>query len=286
MGNSKEKDTAGIVVYGEDEDDEDMVLDPDSEPPPKGCKGHRERMKRFLTYSRRFQILVVALVVLDCLVVIIELLIDLGIIIKNVCSSSGDCPSALRNLTTCVVSPEYKERTVCGYSGGEMTCVEEGQESVGPGEVMHILGITVLSCFLLEIILKLYAMDISFLKHKLEVFDAVVVIVSFALDVAYSGNEDAWDGVGLLILLRLWRVTRIINGIIISVKKKSEKQAHELNVQINILKEKLAEMEKEIDQLKGTEKMVEDEKQPLSNGKEPLREDSIVLEPGTESTVL
>ena len=33
------------------------------------------------------------------------------------------------------------------------------------------------------------------------------VLVSFR-----SGNEDAWDGIGLLVILRLWRVARIANG--------------------------------------------------------------------------
>ena len=28
----------------------------------------------------------------------------------------------------------------------------------------------------------------------------------------FSGDEDAWDGVGLLVLLRMWRVVRIVNG--------------------------------------------------------------------------
>ena len=27
-----------------------------------------------------------------------------------------------------------------------------------------------------------------------------------------SGNADAWDAVGLLVLLRLWRIVRIANG--------------------------------------------------------------------------
>ncbi|XP_065836788.1 voltage-gated hydrogen channel 1-like [Oscarella lobularis] len=276
--NKDDRETAENEAY---DDDEDMILDPDAEPPAKGCKGHRERMRRFLTYSRRFQIAIVVLVVLDCLIVIIELLMDLGILIRNVCESNDECPDKLRN-ATCYLAPEDEGRTVCGYSSGENTCLEEGKESISPAEGMHVCGLIVLSLFLVEIILKLYCMDISFFKHKLEVFDAIVVIVSFALDVAYSGNEDAWDGVGLLILLRLWRVTRIINGIIISVKKKSEKQAHEMSIEMDKLKAKIAEMQDELDQMKFGDVPKSSlsegiEKKPL--GSETLAEDTIVLEP-------
>lgn len=46
-------------------------------------------------------------------------------------------------------------------------------------------------------------------------FDAVVVIVSFTLDIVFSFvsiESAAKDAAGLMVILRLWRVTRIING--------------------------------------------------------------------------
>ena len=46
----------------------------------------------------------------------------------------------------------------------------------------------------------------------MEVFDALVVITSFALDIVYANKEGATSGLGLLIILRLWRVVRILNG--------------------------------------------------------------------------
>ena len=42
--------------------------------------GHRERLKRLLEYSRRVQIAIVTLVILDCFIVLVELLIDLNIL--------------------------------------------------------------------------------------------------------------------------------------------------------------------------------------------------------------
>lgn len=55
-------------------------------------------------------------------------------------------------------------------------------------------------------------MRISVLSCRLQIFDAAVVIVSFVLDVIFRNHVDASSGVGLLVVLRLWRVTRIING--------------------------------------------------------------------------
>lgn len=65
---------------------------------------------------------------------------------------------------------------------------------------------------MVELAFKVYAFQLEFFHHKFEVLDGIVVIVSFILDIVYISQENAFDGVGLLILLRLWRVARIING--------------------------------------------------------------------------
>lgn len=65
---------------------------------------------------------------------------------------------------------------------------------------------------MVELAGKLFAYQLEFFQHKFEVFDGLVVLVSFVLDIVFIFHEDAFDGMGLLILLRLWRVARIING--------------------------------------------------------------------------
>lgn len=101
-------------------------------------------------------------------------------------------------------------------------------------------------------------MGLKFFKHKMEVFDGIVVIVSFSLDVAFSGEEGAVDGVSLIVLLRLWRVTRIVNGIVLSVKMQAERKVNELEKQKSTLKEevehlktKCALLESELKTFKG-----------------------------------
>ena len=66
--------------------------------------------------------------------------------------------------------------------------------------------------FLVEIVVKLYAYRLDFIKQKLEMFDAIIVITSFVLDIVFRNHEGPESGAGLLVILRLWRVTRILNG--------------------------------------------------------------------------
>ncbi len=79
-------------------------------------------------------------------------------------------------------------------------------------QVFHYLSLALLTFFMVELSGKIYAYRLEFLHHKFEVFDGIVVVVSFILDIVYISKEDAFDAMGLLILLRLWRVARIING--------------------------------------------------------------------------
>ena len=133
----------------------------------KNFANHRDFL-RHLLHTNKFQICVIVLVILDCIVVISELMVDLRVF-------------------------------------------ELHEESVVP-HVFHYISIAILSVFLIEIVVKVYAFRLQFFYHKLEVFDAVVVIVSFALDLAFASDEGLMSGVGLIIILRLWRVTRILNG--------------------------------------------------------------------------
>nr|XP_060642004.1 voltage-gated hydrogen channel 1 [Anolis sagrei ordinatus]XP_060642005.1 voltage-gated hydrogen channel 1 [Anolis sagrei ordinatus] len=123
-------------------------------------------------------------------------------------------------------------------------------------KVFHYLSLSILTLFLVEVSFKLFAYRLEFFKHKFEVLDAIVVIVSFVLDIVLLFREHEFEALGLLILLRLWRVARIINGIILSVKTRSEqhvsklKQANlQLTVKVQQLEGNCTEKEIEIERL-------------------------------------
>uniref|UniRef100_G1T2A1 Voltage-gated hydrogen channel 1 n=3 Tax=Oryctolagus cuniculus TaxID=9986 RepID=G1T2A1_RABIT len=122
--------------------------------------------------------------------------------------------------------------------------------------VFHYMSIIILVAFLLEISLKIFVFRLEFFHHKFEILDAVVVVVSFILDIVLLFREHEFEALGLLILLRLWRVARIVNGIIISVKTRSERKLlrlKQMNIQlaakVQHLEFSCSEKEQEIERL-------------------------------------
>ncbi|XP_078277448.1 voltage-gated hydrogen channel 1 [Rhinoraja longicauda] len=126
----------------------------------------------------------------------------------------------------------------------DLSVVEADKEKIAP-QVFHYLSIIILTFFILELVGKLYAFRLEFFWHKFEVLDAVIVVVSFILDIVYISREDAFDGVGLLILLRLWRVARIINGILMTVQTRQLKKETELKHVNNDLWQRVGELQGE-----------------------------------------
>ncbi|XP_016102739.1 voltage-gated hydrogen channel 1 [Sinocyclocheilus grahami] len=133
----------------------------------------------------------------------------------------------------------------------DLSIIQADHHRIAP-QVFHYLSLALLTFFMVELSGKIYAYRLEFLHHKFEVFDGIVVVVSFILDIVYISKEDAFDAMGLLILLRLWRVARIINGIIVSVKNRAHhkvKKIKEINEnlvhQVNELKERNTKMDQE-----------------------------------------
>lgn len=60
--------------------------------------------------------------------------------------------------------------------------------------------------------MKLLVFRLEFFKVKMEVFDAVIVITSLLLDIIFFNHTDTLNFIGLIIILRLWRVVRIVHG--------------------------------------------------------------------------
>jgi len=163
-----------------------------------------------------FQVIVIALVVVDICIVIATLLVDLQILI---------------------VPDSHLEITY---------------------EVLHYTGLAILCLFVLEVMVKIYALQWKFFHHWWELFDAVVIIISFALDLAYHpGSNMEGNGFGLIIVLRLWRVVRVVNGIIVSstsslhAQLEEEKEARKtIERDLESWKTRYELLEKELDRIK------------------------------------
>lgn len=75
------------------------------------------------------------------------------------------------------------------------------------------MSLVILTFFMMEIFFKIFAFRLEFFHHKFEILDSIVVVVSFIIDIVFLLWEHEFEALGLLILLRLWRVARIINGM-------------------------------------------------------------------------
>ena len=151
-----------------EKDDSSSSITTDSDDSKTDYRTLRGRLKHMF-HTNKFQIAIVALVIIDCLLVVTELLLDLEVF------------------------------------------PNEASESPAP-HILHYCSLGILGLFIIEILVRLVVFRLEFFKHKMELFDAVIVIVSFVLDIIYRNNEGPESGIGLLIVLRLWRVTRILNG--------------------------------------------------------------------------
>lgn len=137
----------------------------------------------------------------------------------------------------------------------DLKIIHPDKHHIAP-KVFHYLSLSILTIFLVEVGFKIFVYGREFFHHKFEVLDGVVVIVSFILDIVLLFREHEFEAVGLLILLRLWRVARIINGIILSVKTRSEQQVSKLKqanlklvTKVEQLEHSCAEKEREIERL-------------------------------------
>ncbi|KAJ8379514.1 hypothetical protein SKAU_G00002920 [Synaphobranchus kaupii] len=133
----------------------------------------------------------------------------------------------------------------------DLSIIKPDEKHIAP-HVFHYLSLALLTFFMVELAGKIFAYQLQFFKHKFEVLDGVVVIASFVLDIVYASNEHAFNATGLLILLRLWRVARIINGVLVSMKTHSDHKIQKLKetnkrlvIQINEHKQHHSRIEQE-----------------------------------------
>ncbi|KAK6191871.1 hypothetical protein SNE40_003451 [Patella caerulea] len=85
----------------------------------------------------------------------------------------------------------------------------------------HLASITILAILVIETILKTICAGKPFFHRKLEVFDAVIVLISFLVDLVFLNrlpNYEIQDFVFILAFLLPWRVMRVVNSLVVAVK--------------------------------------------------------------------
>lgn len=124
---------------------------------------------------------------------------------------------------------------------GEIMLESYSQQHPGKGidtakHALHDISLGLLSIFVGEIPFRLIGLELEFFKDKFEVFDAFIVVLSFLISIFLTvGIIQETNGVSLLVLLRLWRITRVANGIILTVKIKAKYKRKALQMKLDRL---------------------------------------------------
>nr|KAF6412057.1 transmembrane protein 266 [Rousettus aegyptiacus] len=92
--------------------------------------------------------------------------------------------------------------------------------------VIHWISLAILSMFFSETVLRIVVLGIwDYIENKIEVFDGAVIVLSVAPMVASTvanGPRSPWDAISLIIVLRIWRVKRVIDAYVLPVKVEME----------------------------------------------------------------
>ncbi|WAR03308.1 HVCN1-like protein, partial [Mya arenaria] len=80
---------------------------------------------------------------------------------------------------------------------------------------LHKTSIAILATLVIYTVLKVFCYGLSFVKHKMEVFDGIVVVASFTLDVCYIKGLTNYPVESFILILTImvpWRVIRVLNS--------------------------------------------------------------------------
>ena len=137
-----------------------------------------------------FHIVIIVLVLIDCLLVMGELMLDYIKLNKP-------CGSKTLNHTSGHVEEKEHHRIEVAV------------------EILHFSSLALLALFLIEVLVKVYAFGRhwwNFYEKKMEWLDAIIVIVSFAIDLASMHKSNIFTEMSLLFIsLRLWRLVSYSN---------------------------------------------------------------------------
>ncbi len=104
-----------------------------------------------------------------------------------------------------------------GYTLLTSDCETPGGVSPEWLEVLSLISIVITTLFLIEIPLTIWSLGFGFYNPRgqvphaaLHVFDAIIIVTTFVLEVVLRGKER--ELAGLLIILRLWRLLKLVGG--------------------------------------------------------------------------
>ncbi|XP_064619033.1 uncharacterized protein LOC135482697 [Lineus longissimus] len=198
-----------------------------------------QKLDRYL-YSVIAELVIFTMVLVDCFVVVVELILDLGTSLYN------DSTHLRANLTAMTTTPIIQ--------------VNDPANTARPSDAAHVVNILILCLFVCEIVVKVVVRRWEFFRHRFEVFDLCVVAFTLLLAIvlfATPVHPVTRDAFGFIIILRIWRVTNIIFGASVTDKQSMDQAIYEYRrgrmcaeERANILQQKSEHQQVEIQRLK------------------------------------
>lgn len=209
------------------------------------------RLKNILnTYN--FQLALVVLVILDCLMVLGEMIIELQLLSASTCLESVAAgqqhhQAAHATMETSTESSGHfiSSRSVADAHGGGGDGHHGGMSHYHHmlehlEHYFHLTSICILFLFNMDFVVRFYAFTWRYFLHWEVTLDFVIVFISFWLDVAFLVDKSLKNLFYLLVTLRLWRVLRILHAVATAIKAPFERQVEKLKKKRKILQRDLA----------------------------------------------
>ncbi|OAA66600.1 ion transporter [Niveomyces insectorum RCEF 264] len=114
-------------------------------------------------------------------------------------------------------------------------------------EITKVSGLVISSLFLVELLVTVWAFGWTFFSAWFHCFDAFVILVSFVVDVLAHGVLE--EIASLVIVLRLWRVVKIVEEMSVG----AEEQMEELEARLEKVEQEKAELEQRLRALEAGE---------------------------------
>ncbi|KAF9147377.1 hypothetical protein BG015_011006 [Linnemannia schmuckeri] len=120
-------------------------------------------------------------------------------------------------------------------------------------ELLAHTSLAIVSFFVLEIILKVYAFGLGYFwtgnpHGVLHLADAMIIIISFLLEVFLKGAEQELGA--LLIIFRLWRIIKLTGTVAIETVEHNQATVTALEQRIKVLENELKESQSEVQRLR------------------------------------
>ncbi|KAL6076891.1 hypothetical protein QOT17_002586 [Balamuthia mandrillaris] len=110
-------------------------------------------------------------------------------------------------------------------------------------QVLRYVTLSILSIFAFELLLLLLALGLDFLKHPLYIVEVAIIATAFVLEI---GLRHLQAISGLLVIFRLWRLLRLVHGVITAQQdlhrntkqnlEESRARVHELEQEVERLR--------------------------------------------------